>query len=444
MIPEKPKRMKSFTTARRHLSVFLATAHFLFWESTFAWYSPVNSRSLRPLASTPLRLPNIHAKSTSSSNEEKRLFFTLFSKATPQPSSAKAIDKGDSSARVNNRLQKTRRSENFKKQNSIKMMFRKAKTIERQGRWKEALNMFQAILEIAPLDAYSHLALARLEARREPKVRAKGKQLVSGEDDTFTTDSVGATSKARAAFETGTMACPNSVHLWQAWAVYEDSRGKFSKARDLFQDALSLDPYNSHVCHAYGLMEKKLGNETKARDLFERALSKHSTAALVCSLGEILIFNGEFKTARDLYAKHLQLLKVEKDRIEVYLASAWLEERYLHNYTRAQELLQSALSLNPSSSLANVALARLEGRMQRRSNKKGLSGNKATKKRLVSVCNKIENSNRRPSDPTDGRVFNALASLHVKSHRYDEACSILRKGMELYPLDHAVSIICLC
>jgi tetratricopeptide (TPR) repeat protein len=319
-------------------------------------------------------------------------------------------------------------------------MFRTGKTMERQGRWVEASTMFEKILEKAPRDAHSHLALARLEARREPKFRIKGPKEACEEGSTTAVNAVGVPSKAQAAFVTGTAACPESVHLWQAWAVYEESRGNFFRARELFREALTLEPYNSHVCHAYGLMEKRLGNETKATELFQRALTKNSTAALVCSLGEILIVTGEFKNARDLYARNLLRLRTEKDRIEVYLASAWLEERYFQSNKRAKELLQFALLLSPGSSLANVALARLEGRIQRRSNKNDLSGNKATAKRLANACNEIEKGNQRPSDPTDGRVFNALASLKVKSRRYTVAREVLKRGMELYPLDHAVSI----
>jgi tetratricopeptide (TPR) repeat protein len=187
-------------------------------------------------------------------------------------------------------------------------------------------------------------------------------------------------------------------------------------------------------------MEKKLGDAAKATNMFEQALSNSSTAALVCSLGEILVANGDVKRARDLYARHLLRLKTEKDIVEVYLASAWLEERYFKNFDRAQELLHSALALSPGSSLANVALARLEGRIQRRNNKNDHSGNKATAKRLANVCNEIQKGKQRPSDPTDGRVFNALANLEVKSRRYSTAREILKRGMDMYPQDHAVSI----
>jgi tetratricopeptide (TPR) repeat protein len=323
--------------------------------------------------------------------------------------------------------------------------------MERQGLWGEASTRYEKILERAPNDSYTHLALARLEARRERSlpIPSSLSSSSSSNDDTNTTSVManGKTAvlaapiptKAQTRFETGTAACPNNVHLWQAWAVYEESRGHSGRARELFEEALTLDPQNPYVCHAFGLMEKKLGNSTKATDLYQRALKNDSTAALVCSLGEILIANRDLKQARDLYARHLLRMKTEKDRIEVYLASAWLEERYFQSYDRAKELLNSALALSPGSSLANVALARLEGRMNRRGNKRDKTGDKATAKRLADACKAIEKGKQLPSDPTDGRVFNALATLEVKSRRYSVAREVLKRGMKMFPLDHTVS-----
>ena len=105
-------------------------------------------------------------------------------------------------------------------------------------------------------------------------------------------------------------------------------------------------------------MEKKRGNTKKARQLFAQALTRKSTAALVCSMGELLMANDELEEARDLYVRHLLRLDKEKDKTEVYLASAWLEERYFSNFDRAKELIQLALAHSPGSGLAHVALAK--------------------------------------------------------------------------------------
>jgi len=232
----------------------------------------------------------------------------------------------------------------------VRTKFKQAKALERKGQWRLACEIYEDILEnVDPFDAHSHLGLARLQARRA------------------TTD-----SDARASFERGTQRCPTSVHLLQAWAVYEDTLGNIPKARELFERALVLDAYNPYVCHAYGLLEKKQQqrptqtqqHRKSPQELWERALQKSSTAALVCSLGELFIEQKEYSKARELYNEHLPYMQLPKDRMEVYLALAWLEERYMYNAVEAQQLLQRALEEQPTSSLIHVALARLETREQ--------------------------------------------------------------------------------
>mmetsp|Transcript_42337 Transcript_42337/g.102314 ORF Transcript_42337/g.102314 Transcript_42337/m.102314 type:complete len:797 (+) Transcript_42337:374-2764(+) len=301
--------------------------------------------------------------------------------------------------------------------------------MERQGRWMEASSMYARILRNAPKDAHTHLALARLEARRELKSKE------SVEKPSVLTSTL---SRAEEAFVNGTKSCPKSVHIWQAWAVYEESRGNLGRARELFEVALELDSHNPYVCHAFGLMEKKSRNDSKAIQLFEKALSRTTTAALVCSLGELFLERNNTQAARDLYARSAQRLKKEKDRVEVYLAHAWLEEHYFGDHKRATELIHLALELDPASSLANVALARLEGRMQRHSDRGESPDDNAAAKRLAEICNSIEEGMYLPSDPTDGRIFNALARIEAKARNFRSARHVLERGMELYPQDHAL------
>lgn len=313
-----------------------------------------------------------------------------------------------------NKQQPGRRRENLKSlKGHIRSQFKAAKDLERKGEWRKSAKILQDILVLDITDAHSHLALARLQARRSP-----------------------GTDNAVQAFRNGTAACPDSVHLWQAWAVHSESVGDKEQARTLFERALKLDPYNAHVCHAYGLMERKSGNTVSAKQLWERALQNNSTtAALVCSLGEVLIANGEYEDTRDLYVRHLVRLNTEREKTEVYLASAWLEERYFSNFDRAEELLKHALAMSPTSGLAQVALARLEGR--RRQQQQGADPKKATVRRLANACIRIENGSSE-DQPTDGRVYNAWANLEVKSRRFSAAQKILRKGIDRYPQDHSL------
>ena len=239
----------------------------------------------------------------------------------------------------------------------IRRMFQKAKRLERQGQWRKAIELLDQILELDPTDSHSYLALAKLQARRNHW------------------------SEATQAFERGTRACPQSIHLWQAWAVHEevhrtttrqgrtgqddnDNHNDDDKARQLYNRALQMDPYNTHVCHAYGLYEKRQGHLEAAETLWQRALEKSSTAALVCSLGELWIAQDRHQEAQHLYQTHVSKLASRREQVEVYLAWAWLEERYLNrNVTTARNLLQYCLDeIDPTNTWAQLALARLEGR----------------------------------------------------------------------------------
>ena len=174
-----------------------------------------------------------------------------------------------------------------------------------------------------------------------------------------------------------------------------------------------------------------------AKELWGVALQHHPTAALVCSLGELLIEENRLEEARQLYDANLKRMTSERQMTEVYLSAAWLEEKYFRDFERATALIEHVLSQHASNSRAQVALARLEGRQHRRRNK---SGRVATRKRLAEACINIENGS--VENPEDGRLFNAWANLEVKAQRYDAARTILLKGMERCPQDSSVSPHC--
>lgn len=345
------------------------------------------------------------------------------------------------------------------KRGKIKVMFKDAKNMERLGRWNKAAEILRHILRIDPRDSYSHLALARLESRRENSRRMKNsikdRHAKSNNDTISETNSAvchESDNMARQVFEKGTQMCPDSVHLWQAWALYEQELGHRGRATELFEKALSLDDSNPYVCHAFGLMEQRGGNLDHAQELWERALTanEHSTAALVCSLGELYASSKKPSMARDLYARHVLRLTSERERTEVYLAAAWLEERHFRNLDNAADLIQQALALSPSNGRAHVALVRLEGRRSNNASQnsknsgiKGKRGKKnanknnptsssdaGMKKRLAELCTQEELE--------DGRLFNAWASMEVKAGRFSKAMEILKTGMKRFPLDQTL------
>jgi tetratricopeptide (TPR) repeat protein len=286
--------------------------------------------------------------------------------------------------------------------------FRQAKTLERTGQWRTAVQVYQQILETDSRDAHSYLALARLQAKR------------------------GDHTAAQSVFSLGTDACPNSIHLWQAWAVYEETvTGNLTEAQRLFERALLIDADSPHVCHAYGLMQRKLGNLPQAVTLWERALHNSSTAALVCSLGELWIAQGHFERARQLYLDNIDRLSTPREKTEVYLALAWLEERYFSNREGAEQWLTTAYRISPQSTLAPVALARLDGRRYQEHGPQHAVRN-ATVHRLAAACRNGK------SAPIDGRIYNAWAHLEVQAQRVSEARRILYEGLARYPEDHSL------
>jgi tetratricopeptide (TPR) repeat protein len=286
--------------------------------------------------------------------------------------------------------------------------FRQAKTFERTGQWRFAVQVYQQILQVDSRDAHSYLALARLQAKR------------------------GDHTAAQSIFVQGTNACPNSIHLWQAWAVYEESvTGNLTEAQRLFERALLIDDDSPHVCHAYGLMQRKLGNLTRAVVLWEKALHNSSTAALVCSLGELWIAQGQFKQARQLYLDNIDRLSTSREKTEVYLALAWLEERYFANWKGAEDWLTKAHHISPQSTLAPVALARLDGRRHQEHSPQHEVRN-ASVHRLAAACRNGK------AVPFDGRIYNAWAHLEVQAKRLQEARRILYEGLARYPKDHSL------
>ena len=262
--------------------------------------------------------------------------------------------------------QKSTSSTNTKTKDQICTLFRQAKTYEKMGQWSLAIQNYEHILHtLNPNDAHSYLALAKLQTKRQQ----------------YTT--------AQTIYQNGMIACPTSIHLLQAYAIYEETiLQNTTRAQELYEQALQIDSYNPYVCHAYSCMERKMGNIEHAMALLQQALQQTTTAAVVCTLGEMYISRQQYDETRLLYQEHIPKLvrnspntnhnnnknnnhniqrknsnmDANREPMEVYLAYAWLEERYYHNDIRAEELLHTALQLCPTSSLIQIALARFDGR----------------------------------------------------------------------------------
>jgi len=175
----------------------------------------------------------------------------------------------------------------------VKQMFHEAKELERGGDYQSASDEFRKILELDRFDSYTHLALAKIESRRErslvgdsfssslslglplsqhrhnstmgrqPPLQQQNRNNVTTAVE-MTPLSVSLTTApptaARQAFYNGTTNCPSSVHLWHAWAVHEESTGFIHNARFLFHQVLDLDYYNPYACHALGRLLQRYGD----------------------------------------------------------------------------------------------------------------------------------------------------------------------------------------
>lgn len=335
------------------------------------------------------------------------------------------------------------------KKRRVRYLYSKARSLEKRGLWREASSMLESVLELEPTDAHSYLALGKLESRRE-RGNKVGRNKEAGENDgndDDNNDGNEATKKdARQVFQTGTAHCPASVHLWHAWAMHEQSLGNIPRARELLEKALELDQWNGYVCHAYGLLERTEGDLQKARQLWQRGLTYQPSAALVCSLGELYTVQGHPHSARELYRAYVPKMKDGRERIEVYLAAAALEETAFGDVERASQLLRESLSDGEDGegnieqdSRAYVALARL-------GTSGGLVDDFIVKKRLKQICTKqYRHARARKGGKRgagflvkDGRLFNAWAKLESKSNNLRDARKILRRGIRMYPRDYTL------
>lgn len=362
------------------------------------------------------------------------------------------------------------------KKSKIKSLYFAAKNFERTGQWRKAEAFLEQAIRIDPTDSRSHLAIAKLQARREERKQSS----LSREDNNEVAEKH-TLRKAREAFRHGTEMCPDSVHLWQAWALYEQNAGDESshqKAAEYYEKALSIESTNPYVCHAFGLMERNAGNLTGAQLLWEKAIPHNPTAAILCSLGDLYASSphNNPEKARELYSENVLRIRsgdVERQRTEVFLAAASLEERYFSNINSAIESIQKALELSPQNGRALVALVRLEGKLkEQQKNKKSLSKTENVKSHHISHHaggktdltkvedrNLIQNAKQNGTlsiSPLqnmrdrfeeictstlsdDGRLFNAWANLEIKEGNLEKAKEILDIAMTKFPKDQSVS-----
>ncbi len=414
----------------------------------------------------------------------RRKNISVISNNTSGNSKANPVNHSSSEQRRQQQQQQQQRrrrcSTNQDKKRLVRHLYSRARTLEKMGSWNESSQILYSIItKYDPYDAHSYLALARLEGRRERASVRRHQLLILppqpgvNENDDVTANNTNSIA-AREIFQRGTTHCPRSIHLWHAWAMHEMSRGNISLARTLFDKALVLDPQNGYVCHAYGMMEMQEwrnrdsscssvddthhSSKEKAEQLWKRGMEQQPSAALITSLGQLYVSTGRPTLARDLYATSIpRLSHNDRERTEVYIASASLEEHVFRDAESARNMLKAAVNSTDGrrrDSRAYVALAKLGTDFSG-------SDDKVVKGRLKEICmkqwremqqqyrwrgtgtQKHRHHNGAGGGDTmtfqveDGRLFNAWAKLESKTN-LGEARRILRMGIKMYPKDHAL------
>lgn len=317
----------------------------------------------------------------------------------------------------------------------IRQLFGRAKRLVRKSHYEDATRVLRYILSLNSADGHSYVALAKIYAKRSLADRHDGGENGSGGGKN--------NNMARETFAEGVQACgSDNVHLLQAWAVYETNVGNVTGARALLERAREVDEFNPYVCHAYGLLEMRAGNVERAQFLWYTAIHRTPTAALACSLGHLeLNSNHNPNDARHVYAYSLDRVSLGRERTEILLAWATLEER-IDNDGRAVRLIELAIRDDPGDGRAHIALARLEGR---RNGKKGRRNGRKGKENCVGenvgIVKGVLAEASKTVDPTlvkDGRIFNVWASLEANEGNFGKARKILEEALESFPNDHTI------
>ncbi|KAK4538324.1 hypothetical protein CDCA_CDCA17G4349 [Cyanidium caldarium] len=178
----------------------------------------------------------------------------------------------------------------------VQGLFVQARSAERRGDLRAAQDILHECIALDEHDAHSWLLLAKLESRRRVSRRRNG--VTNGADAKA---DAGSAQAARDCFRRGVEHCPRSVHLLQAWAVFEQKQGDRDAARELFRRGLALEPSNSYIYQAWGLMEQRAGHVEEARALFEKSTLFGPTPEVCNAWGVLEASLGRFHLARCLF-----------------------------------------------------------------------------------------------------------------------------------------------
>ena len=160
------------------------------------------------------------------------------------------------------------------------------------------------------------------------------------------------TDGAEALYRRALVSDPTHVAtLYNYGSLLEGIRQNFTGAEEMYKRVLACDPHHPTTLSNYGgLLHTVLREYDRAEEMYQRALARdpNSTATL-CNYGLLQqTVRAKYEAAEALY---LRSLDVDGGHVATLCNYAYLSAT-MQNYSKAQELLQQALSAEPTHEFA--------------------------------------------------------------------------------------------
>ena len=124
-----------------------------------------------------------------------------------------------------------------------------------------------------------------------------------------------------------------------------------------------MDPLNAYVCHALAALELRLRNFDSAKIVLEKVVWQRPTAAICVALADLERQLGNVDRAKQVLLHGLK--RCNRERSQLYLSLAWVEEDAFRNLPEAFELIAQALEEDPKNVKIYIAKASMELRLNR-------------------------------------------------------------------------------
>lgn len=146
--------------------------------------------------------------------------------------------------------------------------FRQGRAMEKQGRWLEALSLYEEAVSLDPDNIWYYEQLGQLYA-----VRAR-----------FPLERQDVVSRAKNTLDKGLALCPGNGALWLSLALIAAETGEEKEASAYFDKAIAFDPHNAFYRAVYSLFYWRQGRESEAFREAGEALSCASASEVFAFL----------------------------------------------------------------------------------------------------------------------------------------------------------------